>query len=105
MKFKTGDILVDEKRASLPGTSRAIFVFISYGKSMYNVVRIGALVPPGPYREDAWISMNNQLENIRYVLISYDRGAKKATAEEMKMIHDEIKKAVRLKKHITMALL
>lgn len=72
---------------------------------MHNVVRIGGFISAGKYSTDDWVSIDDRLGNIRYVLISHGRAVEKPTAKEMKMINDKIKKTVRLKKNIVTILM
>ena len=105
MKFKTGDILIDPKRTPPSGTSRALFVFLSTGATTHNVVRIGHTISAGRYRKRVWVSLNDQLENVRHVRVGHDRGLKKITAEELKMLFEEMKKGFRVKKNVIMSIL
>jgi len=106
MNFKTGEIIIDEKKEPLP-KYRELFVYITDSGNKYGwptVIKIGTYVPPS-YGTEWWASLHGQYDRTEKIQISPRHAVVKPTTEELKKIMSEISKRKRFKYNIIKATL
>jgi len=106
MKFKTGEIIIDEKQKG-PAKYRELFVYLIDSGNKYGwpaVIKIGTYVPSS-YGTEWWASLYGRYDRTERVQISPRRAVVRPTTEELKKIMNAINEQKRFKYNIIKATL